>query len=405
LRVAVVLEHRFDRTPDGTVWTRTQFPRPFWQRYLDVFDEVRVVARVREVPEAASGWARADGDGVVFAPVAHYIGPREYVRRAAEVRRSVRAAVPQDGAVIMRVGSHLAAQIEPLLARRGQPYGLEVVYDPFDMFARGSMEHPARAFFRWLFPRQLREQCRRATAVAYVTEHALQRRYPPGPGAFTTHYSSVELPQDVVVPTPRTVRVSGRRAQLVTVGAYDHLYKGPDVLLDAVGACVRDGMDLALTLVGDGKLRPDLERRARGLGLEDRVRFRGELTRASDVRSELDAADLFVLPSRQEGLPRAVVEAMARGLPCVASTVGGIPELLPAEDLVPPGSADALAAKLREVLSDPERLTAMSARNLERAHAYREDVLRGRRQAFYGHLRDRTAAWLASSGTAATGRG
>jgi glycosyltransferase involved in cell wall biosynthesis len=400
----VVLEHRFDRTPDGAVWTRTQFPRPFWQRYLDVFDEVRVVARVREVPVAASDWARADGDGVAFAPVAHYIGPWEYVRRAGEVRRTMRSAVPADGAVIMRVGSHLAAQVEPLLARRGQPYGLEVVYDPFDMFSRGSMQHPARAFFRWLFPRQLREQCRRATAVSYVTEHALQRRYPPGPDAFVTHYSSVELPRDAIAAAPRTVRAFARRAQLVTVGAYDHLYKAPDVLLDAVAACVRDGADFGLTFVGDGKHRPELERRARDLGLQDRVAFRGELTHASEVRAELDAADLFVLPSRQEGLPRALVEAMARGLPSVGSTVGGIPELLPAADLVPAGDAPALAAKLGEVLTDPERMTAMSARNLERAQAYRADVLRGRRQAFYGHLRDRTTAWLDASGAVATGR-
>ena len=62
--------------------------------------------------------------------------------------------------------------------------------------------------------------------------------------------------------------------------------------------------------------------------LRDRVRFRGQLTTPVDVRAELDRADLFVLPSRQEGLPRAMIEAMARALPCIGSSVGGIPELL-----------------------------------------------------------------------------
>jgi glycosyltransferase involved in cell wall biosynthesis len=394
VRVAVVLEHRFDSTPDGAVWTRTQFARPFWQRYLEVFDEVRVVARVRKVPTAAADWARADGDGVRFAPVAHYIGPLEYLRRAVEVRRTVRAAVPSDVAVVMRVGSHLAGQIEPLLGQRGQPYGLEVVYDPFDMFAPGSIDHPSRAFFRWWFPRQLRRQCRRATAVAYVTEQALQRRYPPGPQAYAIHVSDVELPKAALVAQPRAVRAPAAPAQLVTVGAYDHLYKAPDVLLDAMAECVRAGADLRLTLVGDGSQRPELERRGRDLGLEDRVRFCGELPGPEAVRAELDAADVFVLPSRQEGLPRALVEAMARALPCVGSTVGGIPELLDAEDLVPPGDAGALASKLQTVLGDPQRLAAMSARNLARAGGYRENILRPRQQEFYRHLRDRTEAWI-----------
>ncbi len=347
MKVAVVLEHRFDRTPDGVVWTHTQFARPFWERYLEVFDEVRVVARVREVPAAAATWARADGEGVRFSPVAHYIGPMEYLRRAVQVRRTIRAAVPADVAVVMRVGSHLAGHIEPLLGRRGQPYGLEVVYDPFDMFAPGSIDHPSRAFFRWWFPRQLRRQCRRATGVAYVTEEALQRRYPPGPQAFATHVS------DGRAARRRRGGAAARSARapspmrLVTVGAYDHLYKAPDVLLDAMAVCMRAGMDLRLTASVDGKRRPDLERRGRDLGLENRVRFCGALPGPAAVRAELDAADVFVLPSRQEGLPRALVEAMARALPCVGSSIGGIPELLRPRTSCRPGTLTRWRASFR----------------------------------------------------------
>jgi glycosyltransferase involved in cell wall biosynthesis len=111
------------------------------------------------------------------------------------------------------------------------------------------------------------------------------------------------------------------------------------------------------------------------------------------VRAALDHADLFVLPSRTEGLPRAMIEAMARALPCIGSTVGGIPELLPPEDLVPPGDAAALARKIREVVCDPDRMARMSARNLEQARQYREDALSGRRIAFYQRVREVTEAW------------
>ncbi len=112
------------------------------------------------------------------------------------------------------------------------------------------------------------------------------------------------------------------------------------------------------------------------------------------VREEMDRADVFVMPSRQEGLPRATIEAMARALPCIGSTVGGIPELLATEDLVPPGDALALATKIREVVSDPERMARMSARNLAKAGEYRDEALRERRVAFYRHVRKMTERWI-----------
>ena len=121
------------------------------------------------------------------------------------------------------------------------------------------------------------------------------------------------------------------------------------------------------------------------------MRFAGFVSAGAQVRHHLDAADLFVLPSRAEGLPKAVLEAMARGLPCVGSTVGGMPELLPPEDLVPPGDADALATRLEEVLRDEHRMVAMSARNLDRARRYAVERLRPRRDAFYRAVRDAVA--------------
>jgi glycosyltransferase involved in cell wall biosynthesis len=94
-----------------------------------------------------------------------------------------------------------------------------------------------------------------------------------------------------------------------------------------------------------------------------------------------------------------MLEAMARGLPCIGSTVGGIPELLPAEDLVPPGDAVALAAKIREVAADPERMARMSARNLAKAEEYRDEALRERRLAFYRYVRESTETWIRAART------
>jgi glycosyltransferase involved in cell wall biosynthesis len=157
---------------------------------------------------------------------------------------------------------------------------------------------------------------------------------------------------------------------------------------------VQEGLDIKLILLGDGLYRAELEALAATLGLGQRVGFQGLLPTSEAVREELDRADIFVLPSHQEGLPKAMIEAMARSLPCIGSTVGGIPELLASEDLVPPGDVTALASKIREVATNPERMARMSARNLEKAKDYTDEALLERRKEFYRYVREETEAWL-----------
>jgi glycosyltransferase involved in cell wall biosynthesis len=418
MNVAVLLENRFVRTPDGGVWTPTNFNYSFWTRYLAVFDGVNIVARVCEAKTVVPQWKRVDGAGVALLPIPNYEGPLQYALGAPAVWRAVRHSFPREDAVLMRVASQLANVVEPRLRRAGRPYGLEVVGDPYEVFGPGAVKHPLRPFLRWWLTRRLREQCRGACGVAYVTERHLQARYPsrgqdsnkasqddlddsrnPLP-ALTTHYSSIDLQPEHLVPAPRVVRGSGRPIILVTVASLASAHKGIDVLLKAVALSCGRGLELRLVVVGDGRCRPDLESLASSLGIEHRVTFIGQVPAGTAVLQQLDRADLFVLPTWSEGLPRAVIEAMARALPCVCTAVAGIPELLQREDLVPPGDPGALAAKIAEIVQDPDRMTAMSARNLTKAGDYREEILRERRVQFYRHVREQTETWLRLRGRA-----
>lgn len=122
------------------------------------------------------------------------------------------------------------------------------------------------------------------------------------------------------------------------------------VLLEAVKA-LSDGV---LLIVGDGELRPQVKRYIRAQDLEERVRLLGE---RGDVPAILAAGDIFVLPSRWEGLPYTIIEAMMAGLPVVATRVGGVPELV--DDgftglLVPSGDIKALSKAFQRLLDDPE---------------------------------------------------
>lgn len=137
------------------------------------------------------------------------------------------------------------------------------------------------------------------------------------------------------------------RVSLVSVGRL----KAPKDFATLVAAMSRlEPGTFQLTVVGDGPDREALEEQARTAGLEHDVSFLGE---REDVLNLVDDADIFVLSSRSEGLPMSVLEAMAGGKPVVASSVGGVPELVVdgvTGMLVPPGDASALADALRELI-------------------------------------------------------
>ena len=82
--------------------------------------------------------------------------------------------------------------------------------------------------------------------------------------------------------------------------------------------------------------------------------------------------------------------------------MGGFPELLPPEDLVPPGNVPALASKIREVVTDPARMARMSARNWENSKQYRDELLQKRRIEFYRYLKETTEAWVKQKTTSCT---
>lgn len=144
----------------------------------------------------------------------------------------------------------------------------------------------------------------------------------------------------------------------VVVGALEER-KGHAVLLDALAA-LRDPR-IRVLCAGDGSLRDALPARAAALGIGDTVRFLGPV---DDVAELLAAADALLMPSHHEGLGVAALEAMAAGLPVVASHVGGLPEAVVDGEtglLVPPGDPATLAAAIATLAADPARARALGS--------------------------------------------
>ena len=173
---------------------------------------------------------------------------------------------------------------------------------------------------------------------------------------------------------PNAVSVAGfetrehRRCSPVRVTSVGRLAAPKDfeTLLAAVGQL--DQARVHLSIVGEGPARGELETLVDRLGIRPIVEFAGEV---ADVPTRLSRSDVFVLSSRSEGLPISVLEAMAAGLPVVATAVGGLAELVDHGTtgfLVPPGDIDSLARRVEELVDDPALRARMGSAARQRAH-------------------------------------
>jgi len=408
MRLLIALEQRFLRAPDGNLYTPAPPRYAFWRQYIHSFEEIVVLARVGETAELPPSQQRANGPGVSFWGLPNYFGPIQCLHNLLRLRSEIRKAVAGCDAYVLRLPGTIGDLAAREIRRLGREFAVQVLGDPWEVLAPGAVRTPLRPLYRRLLAGTLRQNCRAAVAVSYVTRQALQRRYPAGPQAFTCSLSDVALGGHLA--NAATIARRKQRAQelaaggrcpvrLGFAGSLEMHYKGADILLKAVALCLRQGLAVEAHLAGDGRSRPQFEALARALGIPGYVDFHGQIPAGKPMFDFLDSIDLFTMPSRTEGLPRALLEAMARGCPCIASAVGGIPELLAPEALVPPAHEHQLAARIERFAKDRELLVRMIEHNVEVAHSYRPEVLKETRHRFLNEVRARSGRRREAAGS------
>ena len=375
MRLLISIDEHYLRGADGGIYSSegtTSYAH--WKTYLQVFSHVIILARVKDeqVPGRLKVKARADGESVSFYSLPDFLGPLAYLRNRREVIGSASRAAEEADAFLLHGTGFVSGALARILKNKRRPYALQVIGDPRDIFGKHGVGGPLRPALRLQATWELRRICRNATAVWYVTNKTLQQRYPPSPSAFQTGFSDIQLEgalldrKQLAERICSLERIGERNPKLGFIGSFAQSYKGADVLLRALACCARQGVALTCDLVGEGNLRGHYETLASQLGLGATVRFLGRLSAGEAIYRFLDSVDLFVMPSLTEGLPRAMVEAMARGCPAIGSRVGGIPELLSEECLFPAGDHRRLAQMLLSKLNS-EELCRLARMNLAAA--------------------------------------
>jgi glycosyltransferase involved in cell wall biosynthesis len=220
-------------------------------------------------------------------------------------------------------------------------------------------------FYEWLQRRSFRSM----DAVVAVSRKLAAELVASGVDARLIHtipngFDGTEAP----VSREEARRRLGLGAAEVCIGWVGRLSpeKGPDIMLDALG-CLRD-LPWRLSVVGQGRLRPRLEEQARRLGIDHRITWHGGVAGAPALYR---AFDLFALSSRTEGTPMVLLEAMAAGVPVVATAVGGVPDVVDSRHalVVLPEQPRALADAIRAALVDRDAALARAAAAAARLEA------------------------------------
>lgn len=379
MKLLVATDNTFYRTPEG-VYDAFCFDRAFFDDYRSVFDEVLVAARMsRDDPPGHAH--RSDGDGVRFVDLENVHGGKWALAPMRWYCGRLLEAVTEADAVCVRIPSVSGIFAARLARKQGKPLMFEQVGDPLLIGAFGLAGK--------LFARHLAFHTRRivrdATVGSYVSQRHLQRRYPPGQGTLTDGISSIRLPDEEIRPA-RRFPTAPNPLRLILVASLLR-YKDHGTLIRALERLGRERIPAVLDLVGDGPMRGEIESTIQAKSLSGRVRLLGHVAGRERVNHLLDASDIFVLPSIGEGMPRAMIEAMSRGLPTLGARTEATEELLPMDQLFPVGDDRSLAVRLVGAVRTPALLDRW-ARNSERtARRFAGAELSGRRRLLLTALR------------------
>lgn len=386
IKVLVTTDAHLMRTPDNKVWCETIYGYDFWLRYLDSFSEVRIAARLKEVKEKKDEWLRVDGKGIEIFPIPFYQGPIELSKKYLSIKRVVSNVFDDCDAVIYRLPSPTGQLIYD--KKKSIPSAVELVFDPLAVSVTSFKEK----MINKLIARDLKLICKQVNGVSYVTENTIQKNFPShsylngnDENYFDSYYSSINLKEESY---GKPISYKNKDVYTVVhsnVSMNSHR-KGEIVLLEAISKVRAKGYKVKVVFIGDGSLKDSFKAKAKELSIEKYVKFTGLLSSSKEVRETLKKADIYVLPTKAEGLPRGIIEAMALGLPCISSPVGGIPELIEDKFLVDPHSITGYADKIIEMISNPSLMEKISEENIDKARAYSNDKLQLKRNDFYKKL-------------------
>ena len=378
----LIFEKRIRKSTAGHYYD-SMFTDAVLSRYTSVVDELYLVVRADklDMPEAEieRKYSRITLPSVHVVEIGNVLSPSG-LRKFFPMRRRILDCIKSVDVVFVRIPTIWQQLVSRWAAKMGKTCILEVGADVFATYWQ-------EGFFGKLLALGLEWNTRHvvgnASHVVYVTEKWLQDKYPTrGVSCACSNVDIVAQPDAVLTRRLGKIRDMAAPVHLGTLASVSTRSKGQDTVIKALSALkARGRCDFVYHLAGAGN-PSRLRRLANRLGIQDNVRFDG-LVRHDQIGEWFRSIDLYVQPSRQEGLPRALVEAMSYALPALGARTGGIPELLPPSCIFDHSSNPVRQICVFLESLAPDTLLRLAQANFEKAAGFASRVLEPRRHAFF----------------------
>ena len=353
-----------------------------FKRYYAIAENLSMITRIARVSEKeTTGLSKITVKpfSVIECPNTASLKGQLFERRKAE--RIIEKAVQNTDYVVAR-NSRIALIAIKYAKKYNKPYLLEVVACPWDAMWNHSLKGKILAPFSYL---SVKRVAKNSQYVVYVTNDFLQRRYPTkGKSTNCSNVALTEFDDKVLERRLEKIESMDESSKVIigTTAAVNVRYKGQQYIIKALGKLKRQGITkFEYQLVGGGD-QSYLKKIAEKHDVVDQVKFLGAMPH-SNVFEWLETIDIYAQPSRQEGLPRALIEAMSRALPAFGARTAGIPELLESEFII--SNTRKNIDEICDVLQsfDQDIMLQQANRNYRESQKYQKEVIETRRKHFF----------------------
>lgn len=380
MKVLFAHDHVFYKYKDS-MYSTGGLSNTILKRYTTVFDEVTVISRQKVLSSNIQNLTLASTKNVHFVKVPDFKKIRGMCK-IFEAKRIIRNEVENCDALIARLPSSIGALAVKYAKRLNKPYLVELVACPWDAYWNHSLIGKFVAPFVYL---TTKKRVWNSKYVIYVTNEFLQRRYPTqGESVNCSNVSLKEFNDNILEKRLNKIRSMDRNSKIVigTTAAVNVRYKGQQYIIKALGKLKKEGYtNFEYQLVGGGD-QTYLKKIAKKNNVLNQVKFLGSLPH-NEVFKWLNTIDIYVQPSRQEGLPRALIEAMSQGVPAFGANTAGIPELLEKEYIF--SNTNKNIEEICDILKkfDKQAMEIQAKRNYFEAKKYDSNIIEKRRNEFF----------------------
>lgn len=391
MKALFIHDHPFIKNSNtGVLYTSGNLNSELWNRYLTHFSSVTVIGRCKEDKDT-SRYNKAEKENVHFQLFTDVKGGADYFKKRNKIEKKIVEEISKHDIIIMRFPATISIFAAQYCNKNKIPYIAEVVGCSWDAnWNYGGIAPKLIAPYSY---NGMKKAVKKAFAAIYVTRFFLQKRYPCN-SSIKEAASNVILNEIDNEALPKRISKIEKGADIFHVGIIGNIsvkYKGYDVLLAAINKLPQEIKDkIKISFVGGGD-PTYLNSLITKNNLSSEVVVLGKLKAGGEIFNFLDTLDLYLHPSKQEGLPRVVIEAMSRACPVLASSVAGTPELIDGKYIHTPSDASKLSKDIIGLIGNKQELKEMARNNFENSKQYLFEILEERRYNFFKNIKSNLA--------------